>query len=196
MGLRRLQLLSRQGSPSWMRKISPVHVRSGRTGPHPGRRRLRRRQRRARQSDAAGILPCRSRPHQEAWRGSEYEGGSWRDCGKMQVFGWLRPSVFVATRPIAVLRRRSIRSWASSLAVNVGAVPDRRPVQRGHRVLAQHLRSARAPASASTPSTCSTPAPRTSSQGAGGAVDRAVRQPASAGCSPICSAPTTCGRAR
>ncbi len=33
---------------------------------------------------------------QEAWRGAEYEGGSWRANAQMQVFNWLRPSVFVA----------------------------------------------------------------------------------------------------
>jgi hypothetical protein len=31
---------------------------------------------------------------QEAWRNSEYEGGHWRINGQMQVFRWLRPSVF------------------------------------------------------------------------------------------------------
>jgi len=33
---------------------------------------------------------------QEAWRGAEYEGGSWRAQAQMQVFPWLRPSVFFA----------------------------------------------------------------------------------------------------
>jgi Domain of unknown function (DUF5916)/Carbohydrate family 9 binding domain-like len=33
---------------------------------------------------------------QEAWRGAEYDGGSWRVNAQMQVFPWLRPSVFVA----------------------------------------------------------------------------------------------------
>jgi Domain of unknown function (DUF5916) len=33
---------------------------------------------------------------QEAWRGREYEGGSWRANAEMQIFNWLRPSVFVA----------------------------------------------------------------------------------------------------
>ncbi len=33
---------------------------------------------------------------QEAWRGAEYDGGSWRANAQMQLFPWLRPSVFVA----------------------------------------------------------------------------------------------------
>ena len=33
---------------------------------------------------------------QEAWRGGEYDGGSWRASGQMQLLPWLRPSVFVA----------------------------------------------------------------------------------------------------
>jgi hypothetical protein len=33
---------------------------------------------------------------QEAWRGAEYEGGNWRANAQMQVFPWLRPSMFVA----------------------------------------------------------------------------------------------------
>jgi hypothetical protein len=31
---------------------------------------------------------------QEAWRGAEYDGGSWRASMNMQVLRWLRPSVF------------------------------------------------------------------------------------------------------
>lgn len=34
---------------------------------------------------------------QEAWRNNEYEEGSWRINGQMQVFRWLRPSVFFST---------------------------------------------------------------------------------------------------
>jgi hypothetical protein len=34
---------------------------------------------------------------QEAWRNNEYEEGSWRVNGQMQVFRWLRPSVFFST---------------------------------------------------------------------------------------------------
>ena len=31
---------------------------------------------------------------QEAWRGGEYDGNQWRVSGNMQLFRWLRPSVF------------------------------------------------------------------------------------------------------
>jgi hypothetical protein len=33
---------------------------------------------------------------QEAWRGAEYDGGNWRVSGNMQLFRWLRPSVFLS----------------------------------------------------------------------------------------------------
>ena len=33
---------------------------------------------------------------QEAWRGTEYEGHQWRANAQMQVFRWLRPSMFVS----------------------------------------------------------------------------------------------------
>ena len=101
---------------------------------------------------------------QEAWRGAEYDGGSWRANAQMQLFPWLRPSVSVACGRVALLRRdRSVprqlaggraRRRCSRLAAGSARTSSSRTT-----------RSIGSPrASASTPSTCSTRAPPTSSR--------------------------------
>ena len=79
---------------SWVRRISPfTFVQSGRDRVEGGDER----------TVVSGVRVSMTRQGffradrvvtQEAWRGAEYDGNSWRVSGQMQLFRWLRPSVF------------------------------------------------------------------------------------------------------